>query len=94
MECFTASEIDEIDRLWRRLPIDHMWTGWATAGETPEEVWIFRTRAHWRRFPLTKSARGYALADERGRRVFRAASLEDLLQAVEAIPGLNEMVQD
>ncbi|MFH1517109.1 MAG: hypothetical protein ABIH17_04420, partial [Pseudomonadota bacterium] len=67
MECFTASEIDEIDRLWRRLPIDHMWTGWATAGEAPEQVWIFRTRAHWRRFPLTKTAKGYALADERGR---------------------------
>ncbi|WP_430402735.1 hypothetical protein [Hyphomonas sp.] len=94
MDCFTASEIDEIDRLWRRLPIDHMWTGWATAGEAPQQVWIFRTRAHWRRFPLTKTARGYALADERGRRVFRAPTLADLLQAVEAMPGLDTMVQD
>jgi hypothetical protein len=94
MECFTASEIDEIDRLWRRPPIEHMWTGWATAGEAPEHVWIFRTRAHWRRFPLTKTARGYVLADEDGRRVFRAPTLADLLQAVEAVPGLDAVVQD
>jgi hypothetical protein len=32
-----------------------MWTGWAAAGESPEQVWIFRTRAHWRRFPLVKT---------------------------------------
>lgn len=94
MDPFTASEIDEIDRLWRQLPIEHMWTGWATAGEAPEQVWIFRTRAHWRRFPLTKSAKGYVLADEKGRRMFRSATLEDLLQAVEAIPGLADTVQD
>jgi hypothetical protein len=94
MDRFTASEIDEIDRLWRQLPIDHMWTGWATAGEYPTEVWIFRTRAHWRRFPLTKSARGYVLADEKGRRMFRSPTLTDLLQAVEAIPGLDALVQD
>ena len=94
MDRFTASEIDEIDRLWRCLPIEHMWTGWAAAGEAPEHVWIFRTRAHWRRFPLTKTARGYVLADDHGRRVFRAPTLADLLQAVEAVPGLDAVVQD
>ena len=27
--------IDEIDRLWRSLPEDHMWTGWAAASARP-----------------------------------------------------------
>ncbi len=89
MNVFTPSEIDEIDALWRSLPHDHMWTGWAASGEAPEQVWIFRSRAHWRRFPLVKTSRGYALSDEKGRRVVRAASLQELLAAVEAIPGLD-----
>lgn len=65
-----------------------MWTGWSAVGERPERIWIFRTRAHWRRFPLTKTDDGFALADERGRSV-KAASLESLLEIVEAIPGLK-----
>lgn len=65
-----------------------MWTGWAAAGETPERILIFRTRAHWRRFALTKTATGFALADETGRIAAQAQSLPDLLRAVEAIPGL------
>ncbi|MEZ5946414.1 MAG: hypothetical protein R3C13_04445 [Hyphomonas sp.] len=89
MLAFTPSEIDEIDALWRSLPYDHMWTGWAAAGESPDQVWIFRTRAHWRRFPLKKVETGYTLSDEKGRRVIRAASLQELLSAVEAIPGLD-----
>jgi hypothetical protein len=89
MTNFTPSELDEIDAIWRSLPQDHMWTGWAAAGESPEQVWIFRTRAHWRRFPLVKTGNGYALSDEKGRRTVRAASLKDLLSAVEAIPGLD-----
>ncbi len=91
---FTSAEIDEIDRLWRRLPADHMWTGWAAPGHQPEHVWIFRTRAHWRRFPLSKSERGYSIADERGRTVARAKTLEDLLRRVEAIPGLDAGAED
>ena len=84
---FSQVEIEAIDALWRALPIDHMWTGWAAAGGTPEEIWIFRTRAHWRRFPLTKTETGYALSDEKGKRSVTASSLADLLQAVEAIPA-------
>lgn len=89
MSAFSPSEIDAIDALWRALPTDHMWTGWAAAGESPEQVWIFRTRAHWRRFPLKKTRNGYALSDETGRRIIRAETLEGLLGAVEAIPGLD-----
>lgn len=91
MSAFTPSELDEIDALWRSLPSDHMWTGWAAAGESPEQIWIFRTRAHWRRFPLVKTEAGYALSDEKGRRTVRAASLQELLSAVEAIPALNRV---
>lgn len=86
---FTPEEIEEIDSLWRSLPADHMWTGWAAAGDSPDTIWLFRTRAHWRRFPLTKARGNYALADETGRRVARAKSLADLLKAVEGVPALG-----
>ncbi|MEM1105474.1 MAG: hypothetical protein AAGH87_03715 [Pseudomonadota bacterium] len=86
---FTREEIDTIDRLWRAVGEHHVWTGWAAAGEAPEEVLIYRTRAHWRRFPLRKTAAGYALFIENGRQVAEAETLEALLEKVEAIPGLR-----
>lgn len=94
MQSFLPSELEEIDRLWRALPADHMWTGWAAAGEKPDHVWIFRTRAHWRRFPLVKTEAGFALSDERGQRVITARKLPDLLRIVEAIPALSVTDQD
>ena len=66
-----------------------MWTGWAAAGRKPEQIWIFRTRAHWRQFPLSKTDTGYAIADERGLVVARAKSLKALLRKVESIPRLD-----
>lgn len=94
MPRFSPEEIDEIDRLWRSLPADHMWTGWAAVGQSPDTVWIYRSRAHWRRFPLTRTETGYALSDDRGRLFREAASLEDLLRAVEAVPQLRIAGQD
>ena len=91
---FSPEEIDEIDRLWRSLPAGHMWTGWAATGEAPETVWIFRSRAHWRRFPLTRTDEGYALGDDRGNPFRDAVTLEDLLRAVEAVPALAASAQD
>lgn len=90
MTRFTASEIEDIDRLWRAVPPDHVWTGWAATGEQPERVWIFRTQAHWRRFPLMKTSRGYALFDEKDHKVAEAATLVRLLARVEAIPALED----
>lgn len=87
---FTSAEIEEIDQLWRSLPQDHMWAGWAATGDAPDTVWLFRTRAHWRKFPLTKHKAGFALADETGRRVARAPTLADLLQIVESVPAIGE----
>lgn len=94
MPNFSPEEIDEIDRLWRALPVSHMWTGWAAAGERPETVWIFRTLTHWRRFPLTRTGAGYALSDDRGNLFREAATLQDLLHAVEAVPQQADAVQD
>jgi len=88
MPDFSPEDIDEIDRLWRSQAWDHMWTGWAAAGERPGTVWIFRTLTHWRRFPLTRTASGYALSDDRGNLFREAATPEDLLRAVEAVPQL------
>lgn len=89
MPKFSSEDIDKIDRLWRSLPADHMWTGWAATGERPETVWIFRTLTHWRRFPLTRTETGYALSDDRGNLFREAATLEELLAAVEAVPQLG-----
>ncbi|OYW88460.1 MAG: hypothetical protein B7X53_00995 [Hyphomonas sp. 34-62-18] len=91
---FSPEEIDAIDQLWRGLPAGHMWTGWAAVGQSPETVWIYRSRAHWRRFPLTRTQDGYALGDDQGRPFREAATLEDLLKAVEAVPGLRLAGQD
>lgn len=94
MPKFSPEDIDEIDRLWRSLPADHMWTGWAVCGDRPETVWIFRTLTHWRRFPLTRTETGYALNDDRGNLFREAATLEELLAAVEAVPQLGGPSQD
>lgn len=90
MSRFTNEELATIDRLWRNRPEGHVWTGWAAPGAAPDEVWIFRTRAHWRRFPLRKQANAYVLYDERDARVARATSLEALLRRVEGLPGLAD----
>lgn len=71
-----------------------MWTGWAAIGQSPETVWIYRSRVHWRRFPLTRTETGYVLCDDQGKPFQEAGTLEDLLQAVEAVPGLQPVVQD
>ena len=89
MTQFTPEEIEQIDRLWRAVPADHVWSGWAAAGDAPDEVLIFRTRAHWRKFPLRKKPQGYALFDERDRCVAEENDLELVLKAIESIPGLE-----
>lgn len=94
MKRFSQKDLDEIDELWRSVPADHVWTGWSASGEEPDEIWLYRTRAHWRKFPLRKTENGYALFDERGHEVAAAASLNELLTAVESIPGLNDASQE
>jgi len=88
MSHFSATDLEAIDRLWRSVPADHVWTGWSASGETPEEITLYRTRAHWRRFPLRKSNGEFILYDDRGTEVARSDSPDDLLMQVEAIPGL------
>lgn len=87
---FNADEMIEIDQLWRKLPGDHVWTGWAACGEAPTEIWIFRTRAHWRKFPLFKTETGYRISDESGETSTEAPTLQALLNKIEAIPGLKD----
>ncbi|MCF6329654.1 MAG: hypothetical protein L3J02_07640 [Henriciella sp.] len=90
MTRFSIADLDAIDRLWRSVPADHVWTGWSACGEEPKEVIIYRTRAHWRKFPLKKVDGGFRLHDERGRRIAETKTLEALLAEVEAIPGLQD----
>lgn len=86
---FTPEELQTVHSLWLATPADHVWTGWAAVGDVPYEVWIFRTRAHWRRFRLEKRQGRFSLMDETGHGVAAAASLQSLLARVEALPGLT-----
>jgi hypothetical protein len=86
---FTQDEITAIDTLWRDLPKAHVWTGWAASGEGPDVIWLFRTRAHWRRFLLQKRPRGYALIDEHTQIVAAVERLEDLAHAIAAVPSFS-----
>lgn len=94
MEAFTPEDLAAIDRLWRSLPRGHVWTGWAAAGDAPEEIWIIRTRAHWRRFALRKHRGGFALHDETGEIVGMDQTLAGLLARVEALPGLEMLAAE
>ena len=89
MALFSTTDLEAIDRLWRSVPPDHVWTGWAAFGAQPKEVVLYRTRAHWRRFPLRKSSAGFVLFDEKNREIAKAKSLTALLEIVESIPGLK-----
>jgi len=89
MEAFSDAELEEVNAIWRALPEDHVWCGWASVGDPVSEVFIYRARAHWRRFLLTKTGGLYRLSDEAGRVVAAHESLTGLLAEVEAIPGLK-----
>ncbi len=89
MTAFTASDLKALDELWRNLPGDHVWTGWSAQGDEPEEIILYRTRAHWRKFPLRKTPEGFTIFDDQNQPVAEAASLDELIVRVEAIPGLN-----
>ncbi|MEQ3745522.1 MAG: hypothetical protein ABNH53_04720 [Henriciella sp.] len=90
MNQFSTADLEAIDRLWRSVPADHVWTGWSATGEEPEEIVLYRIKAHWRRFPLRKSNSGFVLYDDKDTEVAKADSLTDLLTEVEAIPGLSD----
>ena len=89
MALFTEIDLSDIDRLWRSVPPDHVWTGWSATGATPQEVILYRTRAHWRRFPLRKSDEGFVIYNENENAVAKAKTLSALLTIVESIPGLE-----
>ncbi|MAP94880.1 MAG: hypothetical protein CMK07_08015 [Ponticaulis sp.] len=90
MLVFNASEVDQIDNLWRAREKTHVWTGWARPGDRLDEIWIFRKKANWRRFTLVKSRTSFLLYDEKRRIVAKAVSLEELMNRVDAIPGIND----
>ncbi|GAB5458105.1 MAG: hypothetical protein Hens3KO_11350 [Henriciella sp.] len=86
---FSESDLEAIDRLWRSVPSDHVWTGWSANGAAPEEVIIYRTRAHWRKFPLRRTGAEFGLYNERGKELAKHPTLDGLLAQIEALPGLT-----
>ena len=89
MAPFTEQDLIAIDRLWRSVPPDHVWTGWSAIGSPPVEIILYRTRAHWRRFPLRKASSGYVIFNEKDHLIAKAETLEALLRRVETLPGLK-----
>ena len=89
MTCFSKTDLRELDALWRSLEADHVWTGWSAAGDEPEEIILYRTRAHWRKFPLRKTEDGLTVFDDQDHPVANATSLAELKSEIEAIPGLK-----
>jgi len=89
IEAFSDAELEEVNAIWRSLPEDHVWCGWASVGQPVTEIFIYRARAHWRRFLLTKAEGRFRLSDETGGAVAEDASLKGLLARVEAMPGLK-----
>ena len=86
MICFSKFETDELDRIWRELPVDHVWVGWAAVSDRPEAIWLYRSRQTCRRFELHKEVDGYVLTDEGGARIGTSASLSKVLSCIEGVP--------
>ena len=84
---FLSEEVERLDRLWRALPPHHEWTGWACSGSEPDQIYVFRTRAHWRRFALQKTPSGFALVDEHDSPTPFDA-LGDAPAVIASVPGL------
>lgn len=88
MMYFSSRDLEQIDRFWRQCPPGHVWSGWAAAGDSPDTVWIFRHRAHWRRFSLVRLSVGYVLVDDSGRASRSLLALSELSDAIEEVPAL------
>jgi len=88
MTCFSHVETAEIDRIWRTLPRDHVWSGWAAVAEEPETIWLYRQRQNWRRFELLKDANHYILTDEAGSKIGSSTQLSEVLCDLEVAPPL------
>lgn len=86
---FSAAEIREIDKIWRGLPAEHSWSGWAVVGVEPSMIWLYRQRQNWRRFNLTKLEDTYSLTDDHGHEIGKSGNLSRVLCDIETVPSLG-----
>lgn len=91
MSRFNKQETAEIDRMWRELPADHVWSGWAAVDSEPKAIWLYRLLNNWRRFELVKQKGHYALIDDKGARVGTSNTLSNLSDEIEMAPSLNSV---
>ena len=90
---FNPRELTLLESIWRAAPDGHDWTGWAHVGAAPKNIWIFRTRANWRVFTLSKlESGGYRLCDDTGEYATELDGLEAVADAVSGIPALTQAV--
>ena len=89
MTAFSNADLSALDRMWRDLPRDHPWTGWAQIQSAPGEVWVFRERANWRLFTLRKTDDNFILHDDVQTYEMSVDSLQGLPEAIAKVPALN-----
>ena len=89
MSRFDETETAEIDRMWRSLPADHVWNGWAAVDREPKAIWLYRLLNNWRRFELIKQKGRYALIDDNGVKIGASSSLSNLIGEIEMAPSLK-----
>ena len=94
MDRFNSSDIDLLDAIWRDVDAEHPWTGWAQIEAESTILWVFRKRANWRRFVLRCTPSGYCLEDERGDDYRYLTALQELPDAIAAMPTLAERALD
>jgi hypothetical protein len=76
--------------MWRALPADHVWSGWAAVDKEPKAIWLYRLLNNWRRFELIKQKGHYALIDDKGVKIGASDSLSGLIGAIERVPSLEQ----
>ena len=75
--------------MWRALPADHVWSGWAAVDKEPKAIWLYRLLNNWRRFELIKQKGSYALIDDTGAKIGAYSSLSKLIGEIEMAPSLK-----
>ncbi|MAV50126.1 MAG: hypothetical protein CME93_04090 [Hyphomonadaceae bacterium] len=87
MNKFSSTEIETLDRLWRSVPPDHIWTGWSQIGDQPDEILLYRKQSSWRQFSLRKIDGAIRLYDDNQQPTATIAALDALTDHIEQIPS-------
>ena len=86
---FSQDDLEAIDAIWRSLPDNDNWVGWAATANQADTVWLFRKRANWRRFLLRKTEENQlVLHDEERKQVGTCTQFEELPKVIDDLPQM------